>query len=48
MRRVWTGCGREATIYEYHPSSIAYFAPDFCEAGELKDDDLGRGQANHR
>jgi len=36
-----------ATIYEYHAGSIAYFAPDapdFAEAGELKDDDLVAAQ----
>ena len=35
--------GRPATIYEYHAGSVAYFAPeapDFAEAGELKNDDL--------
>ena len=35
--------GRLAMIYEYHAGSVAYFAPDapdFAEAGELKDDDL--------
>ena len=39
--------GRPATIYEYHAGSIAYFAPeapDFAEAGELKDDDLAAAQ----
>ena len=35
--------GRQAIIYEYHAGSVAYFAPDapdFAEAGELKDDNL--------
>ena len=39
------GCA--ATIYEYHAGSVAYFAPeapDFCEAGELKGNDLAAAQ----
>ena len=39
--------GRTAIIYEYHAGSVAYFAPDapdFCEAGELKGDDLAAAQ----
>ena len=39
--------GRQAIIYEYHAGSVAYFAPDapnFCEAGELKGEDLAAAQ----
>ena len=39
--------GRTATVYEFADGSVAYFAPnadDFCEAGELKDDDLAAAQ----
>ena len=35
--------GRTANIYEFADGSVAYFAPDaddFCEAGELKGDDI--------
>ncbi len=35
--------GRPATVYEFADGSVAYFVPDaddFCEAGELKGDDL--------
>ena len=35
--------GRATTIYEFADGPVAYFAPeapDFGEAGELKDDDL--------
>ena len=39
--------GRTATVYEYADGAVAYFAPDapdFREAGELKDDDLAAAQ----
>jgi len=39
--------GRTAIIYEYHAGSVAYFAPeapDFCEAGELKGEDIATTQ----
>ena len=39
--------GRTATVYEFADGSVAYFAPDadyFCEAGELKGDDLAAAQ----
>ncbi len=35
--------GRTATVYEFADGSVAYFVPDsddFCEAGELKGDDI--------
>ena len=35
--------GRTANIYEFADGSVAYFTPDaddFCEAGELKGDDI--------
>ena len=35
--------GRTANIYEFADGSVAYFAPDaddFCEAGDLKGDDI--------
>ena len=35
--------GRAATVYECADGSVSYLAPDaddFCEAGEMKDDDL--------
>jgi len=35
--------GRPANIYEFADGSVAYLAPDaddFCEAGELKGDDI--------
>ena len=32
--------GWTANIYEFSCGSVAYFAPDFQEAGELKDADL--------
>ena len=43
--------GRTANIYQFADGSVAYFAPeapDFKEAGELKDDDLAAGPANPR
>ena len=39
--------GRTPTIYQFACGSVAYFAPDapdFQEAGELKDDDLAAAQ----
>ena len=39
--------GRTANIYQFACGSVAYFAPDapdFCEAGELKGDDLAAAQ----
>ena len=39
--------GRTATIYEFADGSVAHFtpdAPDFCEAGELKCDELAAAQ----
>ena len=39
--------GWTATVYEFADGSVAYFAPeadDFCEAGELEDDDLAAAQ----
>ena len=39
--------GRTANIYQFACGSVAYFAPDapdFQEAGELKDDDLAAAQ----
>ena len=39
--------GCTATIYQFSCGSVAYFAPDapdFAEAGELKDDDLAAAQ----
>ena len=39
--------GRPANIYEFADGSVAHFtpdAPDFCEAGELKCDDLAAVQ----
>ena len=39
--------GRMATIYEFADGSVAHFtpdAPDFCEAGELKCDELAAAQ----
>ena len=41
LHYVTGGCA--ASIYEFADGSVAYFAPeapDFVEAGELKDDDL--------
>ena len=35
--------GRAATVYDFAGGSVAYLAPDaddFCEAGELKNDNL--------
>ena len=37
--------GRTANIYQFAGGSVAYFAPDapdFCESGELKGDDLAK------
>ena len=41
LRHATGGCA--ATIYEFADGSVAFFAPDapdFAEAGELKDDEL--------
>ena len=45
LRDATGGC--TATVYEFAGGSVAYFAPDapdFAEAGELKDDDLVAAQ----
>ena len=40
LRGATGGCA--ATIYQFACGSVAYFAPDFLEAGELTGDDLAR------
>ena len=45
LHHVTGGCA--ATVYEFADGSVAYFAPeapDFAEAGELKDDELAAGR----